>query len=113
MKCRFRHLQACLNASIKVAKEKYHSIVNKLINTQKNSKVYWSLLKVFLNNKKIPIIPPLSYENRFITDFKQKAKLFNFFSFSYSYSYSYFDVNYITDKHLSTVTAGEMIQNLY
>ena len=79
LKCHFKHLQACLNASIKVAKEKYHNIVNKLINTQKNSEVYWSLLKVFLNNKKIPIIPPLSYENRFITDFKQKAKLFNFF----------------------------------
>ena len=51
-----------LNASVKVAKEKYdHNTVNKLMNTQKNSKIYWSLLEIFLNNKKIPIIPPLFY----------------------------------------------------
>ena len=60
-----------MNVSIEVAKEKcYHNTVNKLINTQKNSKVYWSQLKVFLNNKKLPIIPPLFYENLFITYFK-------------------------------------------
>ena len=31
---------------------------------------------MFLNNKKIPLIPPLYYYNRFITDFKDKAELF-------------------------------------
>ena len=30
-----------------------------------------------LNNKEIPLIPPLYYDNRFITDFKEKAELFN------------------------------------
>ena len=30
---------------------------------------------MFLNNKKTPIIPPLSYENRFVTDFKTKSEL--------------------------------------
>ena len=80
IKCLFKYFQDCLNASVKVAKEKYyHNTINKLITTQKNSKVYWSLLKFFINNKKIPIMPPMSYENRFITDFKKKADLFNFF----------------------------------
>ena len=79
LKCHLKYLQTCLNASIEVAKEKYYqNTVNKLMNTQKNSKVYWSLLKMFLNNKKIPIIP-LFYENSFITDFKGKAQLFNIF----------------------------------
>ena len=41
-----------------------------IINTPQNSKVYWSLLKMFLNNKKIGIIPLLFYKNRFIADFK-------------------------------------------
>ena len=51
LKHRLKCLQACLNASIEVAKEKYyHNTVNKLINTQKNSKVYWFLLKTFLKN---------------------------------------------------------------
>ena len=81
LKCRLKYLQTCLNASIEVAKEKYyHNTVNKLMNTQKNSKVYWSLLKTFLNNKKIPIIPPLFYENRFITDLRKKP---NFLIFSF------------------------------
>ena len=51
-------------------KKNYHNTENKLINTQKNSKVYWSLLKIFLKNKKMPIIHPLFYEHRFLTDFK-------------------------------------------
>ena len=81
LKCRLKYLQTCLNASIEVAKEKYyHNTVNKLMNTQKNSKVYWSLLKTFLNNKKIPIIPPLFYENCFITDLRKKP---NFLIFSF------------------------------
>ena len=40
-------------------------------------KTYWSILKTFLNSKKIPCIPPLFHENKFITDFKEKAELFN------------------------------------
>ena len=44
----------------------------KLINTENSSKAYWSLLKRFLNNKKIPLIPTLFHENCFITDFKEK-----------------------------------------
>ena len=40
-KCRLKYLQACLNASIEVTKEKhYPNTVNKPINTQKNSKIY-------------------------------------------------------------------------
>ena len=52
---------------------------DKLISTVKNSKAYWSILKNILNNKKIPHIPTLFYENRFIIYFKEKADLFNSF----------------------------------
>ena len=77
------------------------------MNTQKNFKVYWSLLKIFLNNKKIPIIPPLFYENCFITDFKEKAQLSNIFfskqcSLIPNNSSLPADVNYTTDKRLSS-----------
>ena len=73
---------------------------------QKNSKVYWYLLKNFINNKKIPIIPPLFYENCFITDLKEKAELFNFFfckqcSLLPNNGSPPADANYITDKRLS------------
>ena len=123
LKCRLKYLQTCLNAFIEVAKEKYHKRTSKLINTQKNFKVYWSLLKIFLNNKKISIIPPLFHENRFITDFREKKK--QLFNISFSKQCSLIPnnsslpahVNYITDKRLSTGTfsardIGKIIQNL-
>ena len=42
-------------------------------------KTYWSLLKILLNNKKISCIPPLLQNNKYVTDFKKKAELFNLF----------------------------------
>ena len=75
---RLKFLQERLSTPIESSKERYYTrIANRLNNTQKISKTYWSLLKIFLNNKKIPLIPPLFHENRFITDFKEKAELFN------------------------------------
>ena len=42
-------------------------------------KVYWSILKTLLNNKKIPCIPPVYHNNNEITDFQEKAQIFNDF----------------------------------
>ena len=42
---------------------------------------YWSILKTFLNNNKIPCISPIYHNNDYITDFKKKAEIFkNFFA---------------------------------
>ena len=57
----------------------YHNWVNKLRNTEKNSKLHCSVLKFFPNNKTIPIIPPLLDENSLITDFEKKAIFFHYF----------------------------------
>ena len=40
---------------------------------------YWSILKTFLNNKKLPYISPIYHNNNHITDFKEKAQIFNDF----------------------------------
>ena len=32
-----------------------------------------------MNNKKIPCIPPLKHQNKYVTDFKDKAEIFNSF----------------------------------
>ena len=65
---------------INTAKQNYYSeIVEKLQNTQRSSKAYWFLLTIFLNNKKIPIIPPLNHKHEFVIDFKKKAELLNSF----------------------------------
>ena len=42
-------------------------------------KAYWSLLKKFPINKKIPCIPPLFHNNKFISNFRDKGELFNNF----------------------------------
>ena len=69
-------LQEQLHLIINKSKQKYFSrMASKLTNVQRNSKTYWSLLNRFLNNKKIPLIPPLLHENKFVTDFKEKAEL--------------------------------------
>ena len=79
LKCHLKYLEDCLNPSIEVAEKYFHNTVNKLINTHKNFKVYWSLLKIFLNNKKIPIIPTLTLFQEYclINNFKKKGELFN------------------------------------
>ena len=78
-----RHLeqmQESLRRNIDTSKQKYYSkLSSKLTNKNTNSKCYWSILKSFLNNKKIPCIPPLIYNNQFITDFKEESELFNSF----------------------------------
>ena len=51
---RLKFLQERLSTSIESSKKRYYArIANRLNNTQK-SKMYWSLLKIFLNNKKNP-----------------------------------------------------------
>ena len=97
-------------------------MTNKLTNAKKSSKAYWSVLKSFLNNKKILLFPPLFYENCFITNFKENAELFNSFfadQFSLMSNGSKLPSNFTlyTDNRLSTVTfsqddIGKISQNL-
>ena len=66
--------------SIEYSKQRYYSkLSSKLANPATISNTYWSILKTFLTNKKIPRIPPLFHENKFITNFKEKAELYNTF----------------------------------
>ena len=64
------------------SKEKYYTkltsrlaVTSRLADPLTSPKTYWSIL----NNKKKPCIPLLFHENKFITDFKEKAELFNHF----------------------------------
>ena len=47
--------------------------------TSLQAKTYWSILKTFYNDKKIPIIPPLLIDDKFVTDIQTKANIFNKF----------------------------------
>ena len=46
-------------------------------NPATSRKTYWSLINTVLNKAKIPIIPPLLENGSFITDFSEKAHIFN------------------------------------
>ena len=75
---KFKTLQYQLNMSHEESKENYYTKLSSgLADPLTSPKTYWSILKTFLNNKNIPCIPPLFHENKFITDFKEKAELFN------------------------------------
>ena len=50
-------------------------ISKKIMDPMKSLKTFWSLLKTLLNNKKIPCIPPLLQDNKYVTDFKKKLSL--------------------------------------
>ena len=116
-------LQEQLYFLINKSKQNYYSrVASKLTNVQRNSKTYWSLLNRFLNNKKIPLIPPLFHEDKFVTDFKEKAELFNalfakqcFLIKNSSKLHSH--LHYLTDNRLSYVSVSQddiakIIQNL-
>ena len=61
-------------------KQKYYSrLSKKLADSMASTKSYWSTLQIFLNNKKIPCIPLLKHQNKYVTDFKEKAEIFNSF----------------------------------
>ena len=49
----------------------------KLDNPKTVPKTYWSIINKFLSNKKTPIIPPVLVNGELVSDFEQKANLFN------------------------------------
>ena len=86
----FQFLQSRLNSLIEKSKLKYYArLPKKLIDPAISLKSYWSILKIFLNNEKIPCIPPLLHENKFIIDFRRKAEIFNIFFRETMFPYKY------------------------
>ena len=76
----FQFLKTKLNPLIEESKKQYYArLSHKLLDPNTSQKSYWSILKTFLNNKKIPCIPTLLHQDKFVIDFKEKANVFNNF----------------------------------
>ena len=107
---RFRSLQNNLSNTIETTKQQYFvNIAKKLSDNNMSSKTYWSILKCFLKGKKVSCIPPIFLENRSITDFTEKAELFNSLfanqcSLIRNSSVLPTDYEFFTDKSLSNIT---------
>ena len=71
-----------LNVLVSSTKASYYKNLGKNLNNPLlQAKTYWSILKTFCNEKKIPLISSLLVNNNFITDIETKANIFNkFFS---------------------------------
>ena len=79
-----------------------------MLNVQRNSKLYWPILKTFLNNKKVRTAATLFRENEFVPAFKKKAEIFNsFFAEQYSLQSNESKLpsrpHYFTEIFLSTI----------
>ena len=64
-----------LNELISSTKASYYENLGKKLNSNSllQAKTYWSILKTFYKDKKVPLIPPLLVDNNFISDIKTKA----------------------------------------
>ena len=73
-------LQNLIYETLDSCKRKYNeNISKKLCSKATTPKYYWSLLKTMLNDKKVPCIPPIFHDNKFVTGFSRKVYLFNSF----------------------------------
>ena len=74
-------------------------------------KQYWAILNKFLNNKKIPTIPPLLVDGNTITNFSIKADLFNNFFASQCTPLANYSTlphfNYKTDKRITSLDISD------
>ena len=71
----------------------FFRIFEKLNNPNTSTKCYWSLIKTLLNGKKVPWVPPIYKNNRYVTDFKEKCQFSN----------SYFSEQCTLLKNISTL----------
>ena len=90
----------------------YFKLANELSSKKLNQKCYWSILNSFLNGNKIPCIPPISHNDNFITDIREKSELFNTFfaqqcSLIENSSSLTIYISPKTDKCLSTIYFSE------
>ena len=73
----FKFLQTKLSSLIEEFKNQYDTLLShKLLYPKTSQKLCWSILKTFLNNEKIPCIPPLLHQDKFVTYFKEEANVF-------------------------------------
>ena len=73
-----REIQNLTNKLIRKAKTSYYEkIGNKLCDPKTGQKTYWTAFKKIVNKKKYTNIPPLIEQDHFISNFKQKAQIFN------------------------------------
>ena len=107
---KFSYVQKNLSSLIETSKQEcFWKIAKKLSDPNTSSQTCWSILKILWTGKKVSCIPPIFHDNKFITDFKEKAELFNFFfanhcSLITNTSDRLTNCESLTDKSLSNIS---------
>ena len=78
---------ACTKKIIQAKSDYIYKMTDKLQNPSIASKTDWAILSRLLYDKKIPAIPPLLVDGKFVSDFCEKANLFNNFFHQYVHQY--------------------------
>ena len=69
--------QECFSL-INESKDRYIAKMSSQLDNPKSvPKTYWSIINKFLTNKKLHVIPPILVNGELVSDFKQKANIFN------------------------------------
>ena len=71
--------EECTSLIFEAKKNYILKMTSKLEDCNTASKTCWSILNPFFYNKNIPAIPPVLVDGSFISDFCEKANLFNNF----------------------------------
>ena len=100
--------------TISAAKDKYIiQMCEKLNHPITAPKTYWKIINRFLSNNKIPAIPPLLVNREMISNFSQKASIFNKYFASQCIplqNSSILPTFYLkTDENISTLNIGDDI----
>ena len=64
---------------LKREEDYYRILSDKLNETHKSAKSYWSILKTFSNGKKMSYMPPILINDKLTANFMEKANHFNVF----------------------------------
>ena len=71
----------CQEAIVSAKENHLKNLGSKLADPATGQKSYWKILNKFLNKCKVPKIPPILVDNKYVTNCKEKASIFNdFFS---------------------------------
>ena len=77
---KLKALQNLTYETLESCKGKYYENISKILCSKAIApKYYWSLIKTMLDDKKVPCIPSIFHDNKFITEFSKKVNLFNSF----------------------------------
>ena len=108
---KYKNLKQQYTDELKVAEDLYKEKLARSLETERNSRPWWSTLKQLLGKGDDSSYPPLEQNNSFVTDNKEKADIFNTFFTGHSTldtsGATLPDFDFVTNERLAEIVASE------